>query len=275
MVSDLCIKNQIYFGANNKPSVYDLQTPSNWNGKLIIFIHGYMGYKDWGCWNLVQSFFVENGFGFLKYNVSHNGGTVDNPIDFDDLESFSKNVYSYEVNDFETIIEVVRSQFETMPDLYLIGHSRGGGIALLQSSNPFVSKICSWAAIASIKDRFPEGEELKEWKKNKIRYRVNGRTNQNMPHGIEQYYDYVANSERLDIEAHCRTSKIPSLIIHGDKDASINISDGKKIANWLNTDLYIIKDTQHTFDSSQPWDKNEMPAALAEACQKTLHFFKH
>lgn len=274
MVSDTFIQNQIYFGANNKSSVYDLQTPTNWNGKLIVFIHGYMGYKDWGCWNLVQSFFIENEFGFLKYNVSHNGGTIDNPIDFDDLESFSKNVYTFEVNDFKAIVDVIRNQFETMPELYLIGHSRGGGIALLQSSNTFVSKICTWAAIASIKDRFPKGEELEVWKKDGIRYRLNSRTNQNMPHSIDQYFDYVANAKRLDIEAYCRTSNVPSLIIHGEKDDSIPISDGNTIAEWLQSDLQIIKDTQHTFDSSQPWEQEEMPIALAKACEMTLRFFR-
>lgn len=274
MDSIIKLHNQIYKGANNKSSVFDLETPSNWNGKLIIFIHGYMGYKDWGCWNLVQSFFLEQGFGFLKYNGTHNGGTVDNPIDFDDLESFSKNVYTNEVKDIEVIIELAKSQFETMPELLLIGHSRGGGIALLQSLNENVSKISTWAAIASIKDRFPEGEELAEWEKNGVRYRKNGRTNQNMPHGIVQYHDYVANTERLDIEAYCKKSKVPSLIIHGEQDDSINISDGERIAGWLGTDLHRIKDTQHTFDSSQPWEKDAMPVALAEVCQLTLDFFK-
>jgi pimeloyl-ACP methyl ester carboxylesterase len=95
-----------------------------------------------------------------------------------------------------------------------------------------------------------------------------------MPHGIEQYHDYVANADRLDIESHCRNSKVSSLIIHGEQDVSINISDGERIARWLNTDLRRIKDTQHTFDSSQPWEKDTMPDALNEVCQLALTFFK-
>ena len=62
-----------------------------------------MGYKDWGCWNLVEQFFIENNYAFLKYNVSHNGGTIENPIDFDDLNAFSENNYSKEIEDFEAI----------------------------------------------------------------------------------------------------------------------------------------------------------------------------
>lgn len=265
-------KNKTYIGALDRASLYDLETPHDWNGKLIIFIHGYMGYKDWGCWNLVQSFFVKNGYGFLKYNASHNGGTVYNPIDFDDLEAFSNNSYSNEIVDFESIIEVARKRFIELPEIHIIGHSRGGGIALLQSKNEHVSKICSWAGIASIEDRFPTGEALAKWKSEGIRYGVNGRTKQNMPHQILQYYDYIENKDRLDIESYCKNSKLPTLIVHGERDVSVNISEGDKLVEWLDTDLQIIDDTQHTFDSVQPWDKTTMPDALKKVCEITLDF---
>ncbi len=122
------IKNAVFKGANGKNSLYDLAIPNQWNGKLIIFIHGYMGYKDWGAWNLVSDYFSNQSFGFLKYNTSHNGGTIENPIDFDDLDAFAENNYSKEVHDFEGIIQVVQEEFEISPEIYIIGHSRGGGI---------------------------------------------------------------------------------------------------------------------------------------------------
>ena len=43
----------------------DLSIPQINNGKLIIFIHGYMGYKDWGCWNLVERYFNKRIILFL------------------------------------------------------------------------------------------------------------------------------------------------------------------------------------------------------------------
>ena len=62
---------------------------------LVIFCHGYKGYKDWGAWDLVAERFAEEGYFFLKFNFSHNGGTVQNPIDFPDLEAFAQNNFSY------------------------------------------------------------------------------------------------------------------------------------------------------------------------------------
>lgn len=267
------INNAIFTGAENKKSLYDLAIPNDWNGKLVIFIHGYMGYKDWGCWNLVQDFFTQNQYGFIKYNVSHNGGTIENPIDFDDLASFSQNNYLKELQDFEAITNLVQSEFDEMPEIYVIGHSRGGGISLLQSDNGLVSKIVSWAGISSIADRFPTGDDLIEWQEHGYYYRKNGRTGQTMPHKYTQYENFLKYEQRLNIENYCKNSTTPTLVIHGENDTSVPLTEGENIAKWLETKLHIIPGTQHTFDSSQPWDKLEMPAALNQACQLTLDFF--
>ena len=47
---------------------------------LVIFVHGYKGFKDWGAWSLVAKSFAEAGFYFVKFNFSHNGTTLDNPL---------------------------------------------------------------------------------------------------------------------------------------------------------------------------------------------------
>ena len=43
------IKNGIYKGAQGRKSLFDLSIPENYNGHLIVFIHGFMGCKDVGC----------------------------------------------------------------------------------------------------------------------------------------------------------------------------------------------------------------------------------
>ena len=34
---------------------------------LIIFVHGYKGYKDWGAWELMGEKFANAGFYFVKF----------------------------------------------------------------------------------------------------------------------------------------------------------------------------------------------------------------
>ena len=46
------------------------------NLPLIIFCHGYKGYKDWGAWSLMAEKFAVNGYFFVKFNYSHNGTTL-------------------------------------------------------------------------------------------------------------------------------------------------------------------------------------------------------
>lgn len=267
------IRNGVFIGAEGRKSLYDLEVPAKWNNRLIVFIHGYMGYKDWGAWNLVHDYFTKEGYAFCKYNVSHNGGTIENGIDFPDLEAFSRNTYIKEIQDFEAILNVIESQFNEIPDIYLIGHSRGGGIALLNSDNGFIKKIATWAAISNIESRFPSGDELKHWETDGYLFRLNGRTNQQMPLQFLQYTSFMEHRERLNIQSYCERSNVPTLVIHGDADQSVSIDEGKEIAQWLNTELVVIHNTQHTFDTSQPWQKEELPDAMLEVCSKTLQFF--
>ena len=124
------IKNASYSGAKGRTSLIDLEIPEEFNGEIIIFIHGFMGFKDWGAWNLVQQFFVQQNYGFCKFNTSHNGGTADNGIDFPDPESFGNNTYSKEIEDLQLVVQWLNDKVENWNG-HVIGHSKGGAIALI------------------------------------------------------------------------------------------------------------------------------------------------
>jgi len=270
-------RNKIYPGSNGRKSLLDCEIPENAKA-VIIFIHGYKGYKDWGCWNLVQNFFVKNNFGFVKFNLTHNGGTVDQPIDFPDLEAFGSNTYSKELFDLDVIISethrLIHQELEMNLPIYLLGHSRGGGIAVLQGSNDArISKIVSLAGISDIGSRFPVGNELEDWRIDGVRFVENTRTKQNMAHYFSLYEDFIANAAALDIEQAAKSLKIPFLQIHGDMDTSVSISEGIFLAEWTNTRLKIIKGADHVFGSSQPWTADEMPEDMEVVCDAVLAFF--
>jgi uncharacterized protein len=270
-------KNKIYVGSEGRQSLYDATISAD-NRALIIFVHGYKGYKDWGAWNLLEQFFVDQNFGFIKFNMSHNGGTVDEPIDFSDLEAFGRNCYSYELIDLNIMINesrlLIKEEVGSEIPIYLLGHSRGAGIAILAASNSeSVSKVVSLAGISDIEMRFPEGDELEAWRKEEVKYVENSRTHQSMPHFYTLYEDFDLNRETLNIEKACSELNCDFLQIHGDMDVSVSISEGMNLAKWTETDLCIIKGAEHTFGARQPWESDELPEEMLEAANRILEFY--
>jgi pimeloyl-ACP methyl ester carboxylesterase len=266
------LKNQHFSGAANKQSLIDLVIPEDFNRKMILFIHGFMGYKDWGAWNLMQDFYTSKGFGFCKYNVSHNGTTIDNPTEFNDLSAFANNSYTKELEDLTSALNWLENQFDELPKIYLVGHSRGGGVALLGSKDERVYRVVTLAAISSIEKRFPEGKQLQVWETQGTKYTLNGRTNQKMPQLFSQYENYISNKELLDIQKACETSTKRTLVIHGDADTSVEIKEGHDIANWLKTRLFEIEEADHTFGAKEPWDTTELPEHLEKVCDLIIGF---
>ena len=268
----LQIINGIYQGSAGRKSLYDLEVPSDWNKRVVIFVHGFMGFKDWGAWHLVQSYFVSHGFAFAKFNLTHNGGTSTQGIDFPDPEAFSQNTYSYEVAD----IAYFRSHIATRIQAeytFLIGHSRGGGDVILHAKQTQTDKIALWASISDIGSRFPTGSELDQWKNNGIRTILNGRTRQQLPQRYSLYQDFIENEHSLTIEFAIKALPIPILVIHGDKDNSVSIAEGEALASWSQTKLEVIPSADHVFGASQPWEKPALPEHLLAVCERTLNFF--
>lgn len=266
--------NQIYEGAKGRKSLIDFQEPEDSNYKdIVLFVHGFKGFKDWGAWNMIHSFFVRNGMAFCKFNMSHNGGTIDDPIDFPDLEAFSLNRYSYEVEDVHKAIDWLAQKINLEDKrIHLIGHSRGGGVAILAADDPRVSSVITWASISDIGTRFPEGEELEEWKEKGFRTIKNTRTEQDMPQKYSLYEDWVENESILNIENAAKKIELPVLHLHGDKDDAVSITESEALGSWTNGKLIIINDANHTFNTNHPFGGVEMSNKLHEACVLSFNF---
>jgi len=267
------ITNGIYEGAGGRESLYDLLQPEDWQGDLILFVHGFMGFKDWGAWNLAAAYFAQQGFAFAKLNLSHNGGTVDNPLDFPDLQAFSNNTYSKEVEDLSLFRKHLSTKIHAKR-VYLIGHSRGGAAVILNARDEYVDKIVLWASICDIGRRLPEGPALENWKNQGYRTVLNGRTRQELPQQYTLYEDFHKNASQLNIEVAVTSMSTPMLVIHGDQDRSVELTEGESLAAWSQTKLVVIPGADHVFGASHPWTKDELPQDLLKVCAKTCEFIK-
>ncbi|WP_299272041.1 alpha/beta hydrolase [uncultured Psychroserpens sp.] len=274
-------KNQVLYRTNKKPIVWDAFFNANGNKKpIVIFCHGYKGFKDWGCWDLVAQRFKNSNLFFIKFNFSHNGGTVEDPIDFPDLDAFAENNYSKELDDLDGLIEFIRSKsFEykqevDLNNITLIGHSRGGGISILKTSESnSITKLITWASVSSFGKRTSTTGDLEQWRKDGVKYVLNGRTKQQMPHNYQFYEDFKANESRLHIESAIKRITKPVLIIHAQDDPSVKFDEALALHSWnpKNT-LITIDNSNHVFGASHPWKKNDLPKPLDLVVIKTIAF---
>ncbi len=176
---------------------------------LVIFVHGYKGYKDWGAWNLMAEKFAKAGSFFVKFNFSYNGTTVENPHEFADLEAFGNNNYSKELSDLGTVIDYfVKNENVDADKIILIGHSRGGGISIIKSfEDERIQGLITLASVDTL-DRFPKNDAFEKWKEAGVYYVMNGRTKQEMPHYYQFYEDFENNFHRFDVERAAEMAKV-------------------------------------------------------------------
>ncbi|WP_312422767.1 alpha/beta fold hydrolase [Epilithonimonas sp.] len=243
---------------------------------LIIFVHGYKGYKDWGAWELMGEKFANAGFYFVKFNFSHNGTTIENPNDFADMEAFGQNNYSKELDDLEIVINEFTSRKEVdSQNLTLVGHSRGGGVCIIKASeNKRINQLITLASISTL-DRFPKNEAFENWKNTGVYYIENARTKQKLPHYFQFFEDYKNNEERLDVEKASKKIDIPTLIIHGVSDESVGMDHSENLHEWIgNSELKIIENANHTFGAKEPWEESFLPKELNSVVEYCIDFLK-
>ena len=275
-------KNLVIDGKHNKPIVTDVFYKDNHQPKkVVVFCHGYKGFKDWGAWNLMAEAFANAGFFFIKFNFSHNGGTLEQPIDFPDLEAFGNNNYTKELDDLEAVLDWISniSNYKNeanIDDISIIGHSRGGGIVLLKANEDNrVKKVIILAGVCNFGKRSSTIGDLEEWKKEGVKYVVNGRTKQNMPHFYQFYIDFKENAERLNIQKATENIQIPHLIIHGDKDTSVLINEAENLKKWNpKAQFEIIENADHVFSVSHPWRKETLSKEMDEVVEVCVGFLK-
>ncbi|NCD71439.1 alpha/beta hydrolase family protein [Mucilaginibacter agri] len=245
------------------------------NAPLIIFSHGFKGFKDWGTHHLVANYFAEHGYRVLKFNFSHNGTTPDTPFEFSDLIAFSENTFSIELDDLKYVIDFAAggAAMPVAEKVILLGHSMGGGISIVKAAeDPRVSALITMASVASFRNLWPKQLEA-QWKIMGMFYFPNARTGQQMPVKATLLDDIDKHSARLNVLAQAANVTQPWLIAHGTADTTVAVSHAHDLKSMQpNAELLIIPNADHTFDASHPYFKDSLPAALHQLCKRAVTF---
>ena len=251
---------------------------------VVVFVHGFKGFKDWGHFPRVADFFAEKGFVFVKLNLSHNGVVVGGTGDLEDLDAFGRNNFSLELDDVGQLIDALFTPNATplppaeldLNRLYLVGHSRGGALVLLKAAEDArVRAVATWAAIADIDQRWPQ-PVLDEWQRTGTLLVPNTRTGVELPMYYQIVEDYAQNRARLDILANV-TTRLPQplLIVHGDEDETVPLAAAHALHGAKpDAELLLVPGATHMFGGAHPWPSAALPEPARFVAERTAEFFQ-
>lgn len=245
------------------------------NAPCLIFVHGFKGFKDWGFFPFSAEYFTKRGYFVITFNFSHNG-IKGNDFNLFEIDSFAKNTVSMEISELAQIINAYKSGFfskDVFGKIGLVGHSRGGGVAILSSLIDKVDAYVVWAPVAGF-DRYTERQK-REWRKQGFFEVINSRTNQMMRIDIDLLDDIERNKNgSLNIENAVKNLERPMLLIHGTEDLTVPVSESEQIYSWSNksiTEFNKIPACGHTFDIVHPFEGSNIKFDMVLA--KTQEFF--
>ena len=269
------------------PIRYDLYAPigggNNHALPVIIFVHGFKGFKDWGFWLDACEELAYAGFGVLAMNFSLNG-IGDNKYEFDRLDLFERQTFSSDLDDIGIVIRALQTgkikdshaQFDT-DKIGIIGHSRGGHTAITAGVEyESIQAVVTWASVADYLGRWSDSMK-KDWDSKGYTEIVNGRTGQVMKIGKVVYDDSVENADRVIAIRRVPELRVPSLFIHSREDETVPYTDSEKLhinCGARDKELRLVTKGGHTFGGGHPFEDQEFPKPFQEVLTWTEGWFR-
>lgn len=238
----------------------------------VLVLHGFKGFMHWGFFPRLSQRLAQEGQVCVSFNFSGSGVGAD-LLNFTEPEAFERDTTSRQLEDVAALRAALGGSISPAVDpdhLAILGHSRGGGVALLHAAQRGdYRSVVTWAAIDDV-DRFgAEANEL--WRSQGYLPVENARTGQVFKLDVAALDDIQQHRERLDILAACRRLETPTLVVHGTADGSVPFTAAEHIAAALPTGqgtLAAIEGAGHTFGATHPMDED--PADFKRAVEATL-----
>ena len=198
----------------------------------VIICHSFMAFKEWGFFPYVAETLARAGFVAVTFNFSLNG-VIENGNRITDFSSFEKNNFSQELDDLNVVIgSVVNGDVGNGlidPErIVLLGHSRGGGIAIVKTSTDHrVKGLVTWSAIATF-NRWTDHQRA-QWRSQGFLPLASHSTVSPLRLGIVLLDDLDQHAKLLNIEQAASRISVPWLIMHGKADVTVSPKEAERL----------------------------------------------
>ncbi len=215
---------------------------------LVVIVHGFKGFKDWGFFPWLAEQLCNDGYAAVRFNMSRSG-IGEHPDTFDRLDLFADDTYTTQLHDLHTAVAHAQREYPSLPT-FLLGHSRGGGVALLGAHDVRdLVGVVTWSAISYV-DRWDDATKQR-WRAEGVINVENARTKQMMPLSTAVLDD--AETHRFDIAGAAAALEVPLLVIHGGRDESVPVAEAETIASRASdASKVIIGNAGHTYNAIHP-----------------------
>lgn len=245
---------------------------------LMIILHGHKGFRNYGFLPWIAQEASRHGMIALRMCFSLNGmdnsaWMVQRPDDF------ARNTLTREVDDVHDLVARIQfhGEFEQLRHrwdgrMHIVGHSRGGGIALVASSELIASGQVAYSELrvtglnsVGTWTRWT-ARQAHVWKQDGFIDIVNQRTGQTIRINSSFVEDVEEHSVRLSLDNAVRILGPRMLFIHAAQDLTVPVDEVRRLIQGANpaAHLRVIENTTHTFGMTHPVER--ITAGFRETC---------
>ncbi len=245
---------------------------------VVVVCHGFKGFLAWGFFPPLAHLLAERGFTVVRFNFTGSGMRPGDEL-VTDTDAFRHAKVHRDLAELEAVLaalgdEIAAGRADT-DRIGLLGHSRGGGTALLAAAGDHrgrIGALVTWAAVASFL-RFSE-EDRRRWRRDGELPVVNARTGQELALDVGVLDDIERRREEYDLAAAAARRRAPWLIVHGAGDETVPIAEARTLAAAAGppSELAVVAGGSHTFGAQHPFAAPTAP--LIETLNLTQAWFR-
>jgi pimeloyl-ACP methyl ester carboxylesterase len=229
---------------------------------IIVICHSFMAFKDWGFFPYIGERFAAAGFATFAFNFSFDG-VQDSEDRISDFGKFEQNTFSREIKDCESVLAAIRegelhNEIVDTGKVILLGHSRGGGIAIVTASrHADVKALVSMSSIATF-DRWTEHQK-RNWRERGFLSLAKETIASPLRLGIGLLDDLEWNGEEIRITKAASKITQPWLIVHGKMDVTVPHREAEQLfaaANNPAAEIVVLDKVGHLYHASTREEDN-------------------